>query len=524
MIIIDKNVITAIARGNIAIAEALTRMLQSKEQVYIAHAAYNELVRDTPGADLREGYRVLLDDLNIHTPPESRLPKPDSRISDRGDFYADNIVYKPGRGQVGRVDEYGGKGGETPGDAFVAAEARSLRASLWTLDKDFAKRAANLGVTIARESSIEIRTGTEDIGVARRLLNLPAVNVPRPPSPPRGGGGGGGGGASGGSGGSSGGGAGAKGGSTSGTKAVVGEPIEPVHEGGPDARGDAKFQGATLAFQGANFVLQRINTAVQARRFEAAWQGLQGEVQRRLADDPQLGALVLVSYSKAQGDAESAIDTVIVFQSIQIGYGIDPDDALRDARSRPRITGGASDVGDSIWLKPRAPADVSRLKLPFDTTVAGLATFVPGKEKLVRVKFSGVMGFDDKMFSKAELSVPAGMTPRFYFLWPPSEIRYLRDSGWHTLDVDWDMSSEADIAYGDTDAFFMGVPVVNLDSWANPYSARAAMVWPADNSTANLFLSVAPTQDDNGMLAGQGLNLLRWVRPEFIRVLKAPVD
>jgi len=519
MIIIDKNVITAIARGNTAIAEALTRLLQSREQVCIAHAAYNELVRDTPGADLREGYRVLLEDLNIHTPPESRAPNPDSRISERGNFYADNITYTPGRGKVGRVDEYGGKGKQTPGDAFVAAEARSLRASLWTLDKNLAKRAENLGVTIARESAIEIRTGTEDIGVARRLMNLKAVTAPRPPTPSRGGGG-----SSGGGGGGAGGAAGGKSNTMSATKADVGEPIKPVHEGGPDARGDAKFQAATLAFQGANFVLQRINSAVQARRFEAAWQGLQGEVQRRLTDDPQLGALVLVSYSKAPGDAESAIDTVIVFQSIQIGYGLDPDDALRDARSRPRIAAGTSDVGDSIWLKPRAPADVSRLKLPFDTTVAGLATFVPGKEKLVRVKFSGRMGFDDKMFSRAELSVPVGMTPRFYFLWPPSEIQYLRDSGWHTLDIDWNMSNEADIAYGDTDPFFMGVPVVNLDSWANPYSARVAMVWPADNSTANLFMTTAPTQDNYGMLAGQGLNLLRWVRPEFIRVLKAPVD
>ena len=501
-ILLDKNVIADIARGNTAVADALTRLCQSGEPVYIARAAYDELVRDSP-VHLRMGYELLLKDLKITTAPAGA-----SSITDRGNFHADN----PEKGQPGSVKEYGkGKANETPGDAFVAAEAKAMRAKLWTLDERFAKKAKSLGVELARECQIKGKSGTEDIGQARRLMGLKPLSMLQNATKAAPGKGGSGNPPSGGS-------------STPETTSEVGKPLEPVQEHGLNARGDAKFQAATLVFQGVDFVLQKINSAIQARRFEAEWSRLAPEVTRRLAADPQLGALVLISYSKDQGDAESAIDTVTVFQSIQIGYGLNVDDALRDAQSRPRMLPGRSDVGDRIWLKPKAPMDIKRLKLPFGATIAGLATFVPGKEKLVRVKFSGKLGFDDKMFSKDVLKVPAGMTARFYFLWPPDKISYFQ-SGWaQTQEVDWEMSSEADASYGDVDPFFMGVPVVKLDSSINPFNATAAMVWPADNSTANLFQTADATQDNLGLLSGQGMGPLRWVRPEFIRVLKAPFD
>jgi hypothetical protein len=512
-ILLDKNVITEIARGNAAVSEALKRMLASGEQVYMSRAAYNELVRDSP-VHLRMGYEKLLQDLKIAMAPASAMP---GSLKDRGDFYADNITYDPKPGELGRVKEYGGgKSKETPGDAFVAAEAKALKARLWTLDGPFGKRAENLGVTLANESkTLKATSGTEDIAQARRLMGLKPFSFMQPgaakPPPGKGGPAGSGGGGS-------------KTGTAT-TTADVGKPIEPVIEHGPNMRGDAKFQGATLAFQGVDFILQKINGSIQAKRFEDEWKSRWlPEVTRRLAADPQLGALVLISYAKDKGDAESAIDTVTVFQSIQVGYGVNVDEALRDAQSQVRMAPGRSDVGDRIWLKPKAPMDIKRLKLPFGTTIAGLATFVPGKEKLVRIRFSGRLGFDDKMFSKEVLSVPAGMKPRFYYLWPPEKVSYFQFGSWQTKDVDWEISNEADISYGDVDSFQQGVPVVKLDSWINPYNSTAAMVWPADNSTANLFQTADATQDSIGLLTGQGIGPMRWVRPEFIRVLKAPFD
>jgi hypothetical protein len=311
--------------------------------------------------------------------------------------------------------------------------------------------------------------------------------------------------------------------------AQAGDQLEPVQEYGPSAAGEAKFQGATLAFRGVNFVLQKINGAIQARRFDAMWKGMQPFVQQKLDDDPQLGALLLIYYSQAQGDAESAIEPVQVFQTIGVGYGFTPDDALRDYASRPQV-GIGGNVGDKIWLKPKEPADVSRLRLPFGTTVAGLATFVPGKEKLVRVKFGGRAGFDDKMSSRETLDVPGGMTPRFYYLWPPDEVSYF-DGKYITVSVGWTFSDDADESNADIDftlKTWSGIPVVKLDSAINPSTwfgdgATAAMVWPADNSTANLFQSASPTGDNYGFLAGQSLGPMRWVRPEFIRVIKEPV-
>ena len=499
-ILVDKNVITDIARGNAAVSVALTRILESGERVYIARAAYNELLRDSP-IQLRMGYELLLKDLKLTTAPAGA-----SSITDRGNFLADN----PEKGQPGSVKEYGkGNAKDRPADAFVAAEAKALNARLWTLDETFAKKAKSLGIDLARECQIKGKSGTEDIFQARRLMGLKPLSILQtkaapgkggPSSPPSGGAG-----------------------TTETTTSEVGTPIEPVQEHGPNARGDAKFQAATLAFQGIDFVLQKINSAIQARRFEAEWSRWLPEVTRRLNADPQLGALVLISYSKDQGDPESAIDTVTVFQGIQVGYGLNVDDALRDAQSQPRMAAGRSDVGDRIWIKPRAPMDINRLKLPFGATIAGLATFVPGKEKLVRVKFSARAGFDDRMFSKDALNVPGGMKPRFYYLWPPDKINYFQFGRWQTTEVDWDMSQDADVSYGDVAAFFPGVPAVQLDSSINPYSATAAMVWPADNSTANLFQVADATEDVNGLLSGQGIGPLRWVRPEFIRILKAPI-
>jgi hypothetical protein len=313
--------------------------------------------------------------------------------------------------------------------------------------------------------------------------------------------------------------------------AEVGDKLEAPQEYGPSAGGDAKFQAATVALEGFNFLLQKINGAIQNRRFVAERDRKMPGIQQKLDDDPQLGAMLFVLYSKDKGDIESAIDSATVFQSIEVAYGFTPDDALREYKNAdPRMTGPA-DIGDKIWIKPKAPLDIGRFKLPFGTTAAGLATFVPGKEKLVRVKFGGITGFDDKFHSRETLSVPAGTTPRFYYLWPPKEIRYYNLGRIRTVDVDTTISDEADesvASLGIARKTYKGIPVVKLDSFINPSTwfsggATAAMVWPADNRTANLFQTTMATQDNLDLLAGQGIGMMRWIRPEFIRVLKDPI-
>src|SRR5262249_55526389 len=172
--------------------------------------------------------------------------------------------------------------------------------------------------------------------------------------------------------------------------------------------------------------------------------------------------------------------------------------ALRSIADQPQMSGGGpgESIGDKIWKRPKAPLDISRLKLPFGTTAAGIAAFLPGKEKVTKVKFSVLFGFDDRMRSREWLDIPAGVTPRFLYLWPPNEISYF-DSGanrYKTATVHWKFSKEPQWDAVDFAAAF-GIPVVSLDSWINPNDTTVAMVWPADNATANLFQTTRATDD-----------------------------
>jgi predicted nucleic acid-binding protein len=515
--LLDKNVIFNIAVGNVPVAEALKSLLASGETVYMSRVGYKELVEDSP-VRFRMGYELLLKDLKITLAPATVAD-----IKARGSFIADNMEYVPPKGKPGRIDTYSDKAEKKPGDAYIAAEAKALKAKLWTLDEKLAKRAENQGVTPAPECKLKSRGQKKDesIAQARRLMGLKPLSMLQNPNPTR---------TTSGPSGSSSTPPSSSSSSAAGPKAKaptaqVGDPVGPIVEHGPNAAGDAKFQGATLAIEGVNFLLQKFNNVIQARRFQEAWKSRwEGEVRRRLDADPQLGALISIYYSKDKGDAESAIDTVTIFLGIRVGFGLDRAEAVRDLISQSSISGGRADVGDTVWIRPREPMDIGRLKLPFGCAVAGLATFVPGKAELVRVQFSSMNGFDEKWFSTRDVDVPAGTTPRFYYLWPPDEVVYFRDGKWRTEEVGWKISRDADVSHGQVDPVLNGVPAVKLDSSINPYDFAAAMVWPADNTTANLFQRAgAATDDKYGLLDRYGIGPMRWVKPECIRILKAPI-
>jgi len=173
-IIIDANILNQIARGNVAVAQALTRLLKGNK-IYIARAAYNELTQGSPDKYLRDAYKSILEDLEIEIAPESNM-------GERVDVYKNNIEYvKPNKMAPGPIDEYGGKAEivngkkvkTTPGDVFVAAETKALKAKLWTLDENFAKRARAQGIDVLDESfSIKGTSGRESPAQARRLLGL----------------------------------------------------------------------------------------------------------------------------------------------------------------------------------------------------------------------------------------------------------------------------------------------------------------------------------------------------------------
>jgi predicted nucleic acid-binding protein len=156
-IVLDTNVLKNISEGNVKAAEALNRYLKAGNKVYISRAAYEELVTRAKTPYLRQQYRRMLKELEIEIAPNGGM-------KGRVDLYADNIQHVARKGQPGSITEYGGKGNTEPGDVFVAAEAKSLNAQLWTFDQKLAGRAKQFGVQLAPEST-----------------NVPAVSGPENP-------------------------------------------------------------------------------------------------------------------------------------------------------------------------------------------------------------------------------------------------------------------------------------------------------------------------------------------------------
>src|SRR5687768_9904947 len=115
VIVIDTNVLKDVARGNRPVAEALVRYIKTGTVVYIARAAYNELVSGAPTAQMRQQYRDLVTHLRIQIAPEGKL-------AERVEFYDKNIQHQPKPNEPGQIKEYGNnKHPDRPGDVFVAA-------------------------------------------------------------------------------------------------------------------------------------------------------------------------------------------------------------------------------------------------------------------------------------------------------------------------------------------------------------------------------------------------------------------
>jgi hypothetical protein len=58
-----------------------------------------------------------------------------------------------------------------------------------------------------------------------------------------------------------------------------------------------------------------------------------------------------------------------------------------------------------------------------------------------------------------------------------------------------------------------------LDSFINPYDATAAMVYPADDYTMQLFQPKGRI-DDSGLLKKYSMDLVRFVKPHKMSVIR----
>jgi hypothetical protein len=295
-----------------------------------------------------------------------------------------------------------------------------------------------------------------------------------------------------------------------GQRATVGTPdMEPVHEGGPDARGTADGDGITLGLQGLNFVLSILNARTQRRRLEEALAAKEPEIARIRRERPDCGVLVRIVFRHTDGQPDSPLQPGPVFERVELGVGRTQRDADKDVRSAPRLLPGIADnesevTEATLWVPALKPVAAAPPRPPFPAFA--LATFASRTPKLQNVEWSSRWGFDDE--DSAAITVPDGVAPRFYVLQMPSEMPGL-GGGKHDPEVER-QTLPLDVR--------SGIPVVKLDPDMPFFNVAAAALFPADEATAELFGTAPPTINYNDILVDD-FDLVRWARPEQIKLV-----
>jgi hypothetical protein len=463
----------------------LKRYLKSGTQVYIARSAYDELVTRAQNPKQGGEYDWLLKDAGIAIAPSGKL-------TDRGNVYADNIEHVPAPNRP-QLKTFAGKDDPSrPGDVFIAAQAKAIKARVWTFDKKLQNAAPVLGYQLAPECDIKDISGPEVPTLARKLLDMNpraigADGRPLPTQEPPAGGG---------------------------TYSVVGVADNSIPEtGGPSPKGQAIVGGIMLAFEGVNFVLNLINDHIQTKRVNEALDKIRPAVSMDRLKNPRMGVLLLFYYTQYQAPEDSIIKPGAAFDCVIWGKGSTRDEALRDAFSAPTISRGTGPnerrFSRDIWIPPLEKPVITTAKCPFPPIAVG--RFFLGnsnKAKFQLVEFGIIGGFDDIMEKTVEL--PDNSNADFAVLRPPSQVHWYNLNGRQTVDVPL---KDAKTANDNT------IKVVDLDPWS-PFNAKAAMVFPVDDWTEKVFDAVAATDDSNFLSTYVNFGMIRWIRPENIHLLR----
>jgi predicted nucleic acid-binding protein len=487
-ILLDKNVITSISRNNKPAADALARYLASDTPVYISKAAYDELVTRAQTLKQSGEYEWLLRDARINVAPPGNM-------QNRVDVYADNIQHMPSPNQP-QLKDYSRKDDPSkPGDIFVVAQAKGINARLWTFDAKVRNAAPTLGVSLVPECGIGDVSGPEDVTVGRKLLGLnPRLIGPNGKPVPTGGTGSGGGGGGG--------------------HSIVGVADNTLPEtGGPSPKGQAIVGGIQLAFEGINFVLNLVNEQIQKKKVTDALDNIRPAVAAARANNPRMGVLLLFYYTQYQAPDESIIKPGAAFDYVIWGKGATRDEALRDALSTPTISRGTgpneSKFSREVWIPQLVKATVTTAKCPFPPIAVG--RFWLGnsnKAKFQLVEFNIIGGFDDVV--EKSIDLPLNTNADFVVLQPPPQVYWFNLNGRQPVDVPL---KDAQTANGNT------IKVVDLDPWS-PFNAKAAMVYPLDNWTEQVFASVGPTSGYQTLSTYVNFSMIRWIRPVNIHLLR----
>jgi hypothetical protein len=205
------------------------------------------------------------------------------------------------------------------------------------------------------------------------------------------------------------------------------------------------------------------------------------------------------------------------FKRLVSSYGFDREDAWARYNAKDRLSDPGHGVADSLelhWFPPKQPVDFTKLPTPFPA--AGLATFVPGREELIKMKFSHAGGFDEWLRGSVEKVNTAYDLLTFFYLLPPDKVNYYYNG--ETSEVlPVLVEPPGEVAHGELK--HIHVPVVQLDSKVNPYNATGVMIYPADNFTAER-LADTTRLSGRDLLKKYNFEKVRWVKPQKMRVLR----
>jgi hypothetical protein len=488
-IVIDDTIVDQINKGNTQVTSQLRAHLDAKKEVWITRENFRILSR-VPANEL------LLRDARIRV-PDKDVPAP---ANWRG-MYADHK------------------------NENTAALAYSKKAPIMTTNMALANTYRGLGGTTISVNTAGARASGFDYPRARELMKLPPVmlapngqrltqapgytktgssTTPLIKSQPT---------------------------ATVNGKPVVerptphrdgrtGSPIKPVteHQLNPTPRTNA----VKLSLRGVNWVIQEINDHIQAGRIEERMQQIRPTIEATLRNDPTLGVLIVTHFykrSKVGPENESPLDHTTGFQYISYEYGRTREEAFAKMRGTPQMrpVGAGPNLEFSSqqqWIPPQIAPSAKDLPTPFPSSA--LATFYPGREELVAVSFSFAKGFDDKMKSVIKLNDP-NQRARFIVMFPPDKVQYFDFGTWRTKDINIWLESPKQVWDPELTAYM--APVIRLDSFINPYDATAAMVYPADDYTMQLFQPKGRI-DDSGLLKKYSMDLVRFVKPHKMSVIR----
>jgi hypothetical protein len=472
-LVIDANVVDQINRGNTDAANALKRMIDGGDTVYVSSQAYKELVEQPDIPRTATANREFLLNLKINQAPAGSA-------ATRLDVYGKN---EPGRTSIMSVE-----------DVLTAAQAKAIDAEVFSLDRAYRNNGNAIqkvmNVRIAPETTGVglVDRGTQDYRVGRRLMGLPPIEVGLNGNIIR-----------------------------NNANAATHGGIDPLPSSvleEQQMRGQAIGGGVMLAFEGINFILNKINDSIQKKAVENALDSVRAQVDRDRSANPKEGVLLSFFY-KTIDAGDSLIRPGPVFDYLDYGLGVTRDEARQDMNKFGTISSGLrSDekrTAEEIWIAPLIASTVTEARCPFPAYAIGrFYTGTGTKARFQKVKFDWIEGFDDIVEDSVDLGGP-DVNYEFAVLKMPAQVRWYNMNGAQLVDVPRVSRQTANGNW---------IDVVDLDTGVPFAHACAAMVFPTTQATEQFFNLTTATEDGGLLRTYTNFSMIRWIRPQYLHLLR----